>query len=130
MSADMKNKCVGELWGGYVFHVCGAKASLEHEGEHFCKRHHPPTVAAKKAAKHAAWNAKRDAENAVRNKRDSEAAEQKRRADLYPDLLAVCQAILRYQALIDSDQTWGFVDAYAEAFEAAEVAVAKATGAA
>lgn len=45
-----------------------------------------------------------------------------------PELLAACQALVRYQKLIDSSKTHGLIEAYAESFEAAAGAVAKATG--
>ena len=48
---------------------------------------------AKQAARSAEWNAKWDASEAASQKRDSDAAEQKRRADLYPELLAALQSL-------------------------------------
>ena len=47
-----------------------------------------------------------------------------------PELLEACLAMMRYQALIESeDETKsGLIAAYAEAFEGAEAAIAKARG--
>jgi hypothetical protein len=45
-----------------------------------------------------------------------------------PELLAACQAIVEYQRLAESDETYGLLNAYAKAFEASIAAVAKATG--
>jgi hypothetical protein len=43
-----------------------------------------------------------------------------------PELLAACQAMVRYQELVESGATTGLINAYAEAFEGAEDAIAKA----
>jgi hypothetical protein len=72
---------------GWASYRCGNKAAYEHNDKHFCKRHHPPTVEAKNARKQAAWNVKWDAEKAERNFVADASVEQKRRADLYPELL-------------------------------------------
>jgi hypothetical protein len=73
---------------GWASYRCGNKAAYEHNDKHFCKRHHPPTVEAKQAAKHAAWNAEQDSKYANLKLAAEATTEQKRRADLYPDLLA------------------------------------------
>jgi hypothetical protein len=59
---------------------------------------------------------------------DDEAEANARLIAAAPELLAVCKALMRYQELIDSDTTTGLLEAYAEAFEGAEAAVAKAIG--
>lgn len=72
---EAKPKCCGQVSppGSYRSYNCGKNASLEHDGKHYCKLHHPPTV----------W-AKRDARNA---KLDAEWEEKKRRADAYDQLV-------------------------------------------
>jgi len=47
-----------------------------------------------------------------------------------PELLAACKAIVEYQRLAESDETYGLLNAYAKAFETAVAAVTKATGSA
>ena len=85
MSAQ--HKCCGQVFKGWIHYSCGKAAGYEHQGSHFCKIHHPPSVEAKAKAKAAAWDAewkrKTEAQAAAR----AEAAEQKRRAELFPELL-------------------------------------------
>lgn len=38
-------------------HACGRSANYEHEGKHYCKTHHPPTVKAKADIRTAKYNA-------------------------------------------------------------------------
>ena len=59
-----KPKCGKLIYppGGYLYgSPCGKTATYEHEGASYCKTHHPPTVEAKRAAKHAKRNAEFDA---------------------------------------------------------------------
>lgn len=89
MSEAIKPKCCGQVWsaGAWRSYPCGKNASMEHEGKHYCKTHHPPTVQAKRDASHAKrkaqWDAQRVCEQAAR---DAD-AEQKRRADAYEQLV-------------------------------------------
>jgi hypothetical protein len=54
-----KHTCQGTAGTYRSFHryTCGKTASLEHEGKWYCKRHHPPTIKAKDAARSAKWDA-------------------------------------------------------------------------
>ena len=89
--SDVKHKCCGSVCppGSYRSYACGKNASLEHDGKHYCKLHHPPTVWAKRDARNAKW----DAEFEEKQKRTAEAsaaaAEQKRRAEAYEGLIAL-----------------------------------------
>jgi hypothetical protein len=118
------HKCKGRVYQGlgYGFRPCGNNAAHEHEGHWFCKTHHPPTIKAKSDARTAGWNAKWDAQN-VANKAESAAnAEQKRRADCYPDLLAALEYAMEF--LQDWEDLTG--ETYARK---ARSAIAKANGA-
>ena len=89
MSEAIKPKCCGKVspagsWGSYP---CGKNASMEHEGKHYCKTHHPPTVKAKLDASRAKWRAEWDARRAREQAASDAAAEQKRRADAYDQLV-------------------------------------------
>jgi len=44
MSDVPKPKCDGLVWSGFHNVFCGRKAGYEHEGRHFCKTHHPPSM--------------------------------------------------------------------------------------
>ena len=89
MSEAIKPKCCGLVSpaGAWRNYTCGKNASMEHEGKHYCKTHHPPTVRAKREASNAKlraeWEAQRVREQAARDA----AAEQKRRADAYDQLV-------------------------------------------
>lgn len=72
-------------------HECGRKAVYEHEGKHYCKTHHPPTVQAKRDAKHAEWQRRWNADHAAAKAKQEALAEQARRAGLYDELLAVAK---------------------------------------
>lgn len=45
-----------------------------------------------------------------------------------PDLYAACEAFLRYQDMVNSGATNGLIKAYADMYEAAQSALAKARG--
>ena len=59
-------------------HSCGRTATLMHEGQWYCKTHHPPTIAARWKVKQDAWDAERERKNAdriakhVQSQRESE----------------------------------------------------------
>ena len=89
MSEAIKPKCCGQVspagaWGSYP---CGKNASMEHDGKHYCKTHHPPTVQAKQDASRAKWRAQWDALRVHDQAARDAAAEQKRRADAYDQLV-------------------------------------------
>jgi hypothetical protein len=87
------HKCEGVLFGRYGNNQCAKNAAYEHEGKWFCKTHHPPTREAKSEARTADWQAKWNAQAEASNAKSAAQAEQKRRADCYPDLLAELQNI-------------------------------------
>jgi hypothetical protein len=75
------HKCQGQVWQGYHHHPCGNSAKYEHEGRHYCKTHHPPAIAEKRAARDARWAAEavrlakeRKLQNEVRELREHKAA--------------------------------------------------------
>lgn len=97
-----KHKCEGRVWHSSFHHSeCGRNAAYEHEGAHFCKTHHPPTVAAKQATRNAEWKAAFDLRSAAQKEERAKAAERDRRAELFPELLdalkaATCTIELEY----------------------------------
>jgi hypothetical protein len=125
------HKCEGVVWTveSYRSHRCNKNAAHEHEGHWFCKTHHPPSIEAKNDARSAKWKAELDAQN-VANKAESAAkAEQKRRADCYPDLLAALEEILPWIPKTSASE--GGASSFSENVRAADkvrAAIAKATG--
>lgn len=130
---DEQHRCDEKVWRGVMvpFHPCQKKGTLQHDGRWYCKTHHPPTVAAKKAARHAAWEAefkaKQDAMAAAR----AERAEIERRAALYPKRMAEIKRLQdALQALVDrwDDQQDMDTQAGLLLFEAARKAIASVEG--
>jgi len=88
-----KHICCGKVWGGFGFHRCGRGAKYTHEGNWYCKTHHPPTVKQKNEAWRTALKEKWDAERKAREEAAAAKAEMERRAALYPELLETLKRI-------------------------------------
>ena len=119
-----KPRCQGMNWSGSWRVQCRHGASLEHEGKHFCKRHHPPTMQAKGEARQAEWRERTDREIAAREAANAASKEINRRAALFPDLLDALQKIAAIQNQSDGPD-WEEIE---EARGIANAAIAKATG--
>lgn len=89
-----QHKCVGRTYNGYRFLMCGVGAKHEHNGKWYCKTHHPPTVEQKRAEKQAKYEREYEARELAREAEIAERNEMKRRADLYPELLAALKEML------------------------------------
>lgn len=87
--SEAKPKCCGQVCppGSYRSYNCGKNASLEHDGKHYCKLHHPPTVWAKRDARNAKWDAEWEEKKKKAAEASTAADEQKRRADAYDQLV-------------------------------------------
>lgn len=87
--SEAKPKCCGQVSppGSYRSYNCGKNASLEHDGKHYCKLHHPPTVWAKRDARNAKWDAEWEEKKKKAAEASTAAEEQKRRADAYDQLV-------------------------------------------
>ena len=97
-----EHTCVERIWGGYSF-SCGKKAKYEHEGKWYCKTHHPPTVQAKMEARNERWRKEWAEQRERTEQQEAQRAEQKRRADLYPELLEALTDLLGWQTLAPND---------------------------
>jgi len=53
----VKKNCSGKIWGDYLYRPCSSTGSLEHDGHWWCKKHHPPSVAARGEARQAKYEA-------------------------------------------------------------------------
>lgn len=116
MSKQEKPLCAGQVWSGWKYRGCCKTGSLEHEGKHYCKTHHPPTEQARNDARWAERKAEIERRARARREEYAAADEQKRRADCFDDLLVALKEI---QSLDGRN-----------AREVAAAAIAKATGAA
>jgi hypothetical protein len=112
-----KHTCCGEIWHGFGFNRCGRGAKYAHEGNWYCKTHHPPTVKQKNEAWRTALEEKRDAERKAREEAAAAKVETERRAALYPELL---EALKLAQSIIGHPE-----DAHSKLIAAA---IAKAQG--
>ena len=99
-------------------YACGAKAKVERDGRWYCLRHDPVARKARADAKDAERRAAQQRLRERLNKSKAEAAEQKRRAECYDDLLAACRTAARY---LSPEQFPGAV-------REVDAAIAKATG--
>ena len=88
-----KHTCEGHVFSDHWSRPCGKSAAHEYEGHWYCKTHHPPTVAAKSAARSEWRQAKWDAEREAARAKKLTADEQKRRADCYDDLLGALDGL-------------------------------------
>ncbi len=121
MSAN-KHRCSGKVWNGSWRTQCGKNAKYEHNGLYYCKSHHPPSVAERDAERTRLSELKWAAQCSANDKRAKEQAEQKRRADMYDDLLeALKDAIKREHNPFEPDNQ-------SERYKRWSAIVAKATG--
>lgn len=89
------NQCCKRVYAGsFVGHLCTKPAKHEHEGRLYCSIHYPPHVAEKRAATDAKWDKEWQEKQEVIERIDKARAEQKRRADCFPDLLAALQSVI------------------------------------
>lgn len=78
MSPEAEHRCKAQVWSGYQAYPCNKTAKYEHEGRWYCKKHHPPTVEAKRIAKNekldrelAEWKAANEREEAIAKAKDA-----------------------------------------------------------
>jgi len=90
-----EHTCIGRVWDGYRFYLCGKKAKHEHEGGWYCKTHHPPTVQAKRKARDERWEKKWAERRERSEQQEAQRAEQNRRATLYLHLIQAMRDIAR-----------------------------------
>lgn len=128
--ADPTKQCCERIYSKFSFRgrACRIPASLEFQGRHYCKTHHPPTKEAKLEQKRQQERAAYERQAAVRSAVQQSAAEQKRRAECYPDLLAALQAILQGVKHDDAGDGYAEIVLSTDDVQAARAAVAKATG--
>ena len=127
---NKKHECCGLIWSAYGHRKCGNNASMDHDGKHYCKLHHPPTVEARNKAKRTERQAKWEASREERRKKEQARAEQERRASLYPELLDALIALLGVapSKAPGAGLIVGAEEKHANALQAARAAIKKATG--
>ena len=118
--------CQGRVWNGHAYNDCGNRGKFARDGKHYCGRHDPVAIEAKRFAKSAAYIAMRATRIAQNKAAESTSAEQARKAACFDDLLAALLLFVKYD---NNDQECGIsmMTDYADAIEAARAAIAKAT---
>ena len=90
----VKPKCGKRIYppGRYYGVPCGKTATYEEAGAHYCKTHHPPTRAAKRAVMNAKWDARFEASHAKSKAAAAELAAMRKDAARHRWLEAQCVA--------------------------------------
>ena len=93
--------CCGRVWpaGAMNSAMCGVTAKCEHNGKHYCKTHHPPSVQAKREARHAHYKAEFDERCSASDAAQSAADAQRKDAERWRDLEANWNAGIDGQSL-------------------------------
>lgn len=119
------HKCGTRLWTGRGFGAaCGLGARFEHEGEHYCGTHHPPSAKARNDARDLAL---RGARQRVRDELNRWRSAEDRRAKSAPILLDALKAL--HERLIECENIPGITvrEAYDSFYrEIVEAAIASA----
>lgn len=123
MSAKTNQCCKRVYAGSFSGHMCTKPAKHEHEGRLYCSVHYPPYAAERRAATAAKWDKEWQEKQALVDRLDKARAEQKRRANLYLEMLdALRRAALALAFAAESSP------AMRDDYEAVSAAIAKATG--
>jgi hypothetical protein len=120
--------CQGRIWNGFGYHDCNKSASLEHEGKHFCKIHHPPSIMERRLAANVKFQAKMNAEREARREANDALQERDRRAALFPELLETLNKINDWACFASEEDIAARLMALQQIGVHARAAIAKATG--
>jgi hypothetical protein len=104
-----KKSCAGRVWGHGAFqsYQCSKTGTLEHNGQYYCKAHHPPSKKARDDASTEKYYAARAAEKAA----ECEKEELIRKGRLLDALIAEVRALPRYNVIPSSEESYGMVAA-------------------
>ena len=120
-----QNVCEGQVWTGLRYYPCNNIGRQEHDGKWYCKRHHPPTVAAKEAARKEKWEADWAEQKRAMEEARAAREETQRRADAYDGLVAQRDALLEALRLFAGENK---THTEAERLAAARAAIKAAEG--
>jgi hypothetical protein len=103
MSEAVKHQCCGRVsygdWGRS--RQCTKTGAYEHEGKHYCKTHHPPSVKEREKKRSDELNARWEKECRINEQRNTAQKEQQRKASEYDAMKAQRDELLA--ALKDYD---------------------------
>ncbi len=78
-------RCEGTFGRFHLSH-CPNRGRFAHKGKRYCKMHHPPTVDAKRKARHAEWDRRWEAAEKLREAAEQEQKRMERYANLGREL--------------------------------------------
>lgn len=125
-------KCSERVFEGFHSHQCSKSGKIERDGKWYCGTHDPVRIKEKREERDRKWSEKFRAQRSAREQREKDEAEQKRRSDLFPELLEALEKLLgMFESEIHNeyDGTSALESRLAEADEA-RAAITKARGAA
>jgi len=127
-----KGQCSVRVYSGarwdFSGHQCSMAAKVERDGKWYCTKHDPVRIKAKREEECRKWDARIEHEAQIRAAEAAEAAEQKRRAALYPDLLEALEAVKAWAIEVEEGDQYKARILKPQAWEKVRAAIAKATG--
>lgn len=94
-----KQRCCAMVYSNgssFIRYPCSKNASVERDGKHYCGIHDPVRKKEREDKNRAERSPKWDARDKLQEKERAEAAEQKRRAECFPDLLEALKGLIRH----------------------------------
>ena len=125
-------RCSEMIYGRGYRHQCSKSGKIERDGRWYCGTHDPVRIKEKQQERDRKWSERFRAQRSASEQREKDEAEQKRRADLFPELLEHLEKLLgMFESEIHNeyDGTSALESRLAEADEA-RAAITKARGAA
>jgi len=125
-------KCSKRISGGFHSYQCSKSGKIERDGRWYCGTHDPVRIKEKREESARKWREMFRAQRSASEQREKDEAEQKRRADLFPELLEQLEKLLgMFESEIHNeyDGTSALDSRLSEADEA-RAAITKARGAA
>lgn len=95
----VEERCQGRVWaweGDWGSRQCSRRGILVESGKRFCSLHAPSLLNARMEAKQAKWEQKRNTRVAADAIAAAQAAEMRRRAELFPELMGVLEQVWGY----------------------------------
>lgn len=95
MATETKVRCSEHIYSHpFGGHSCTRTGKVERNGKWYCNQHDPVAAAEKWNARHAAWQSDMIERRRIEAQQAATVAEQLRRAEAYPRLLAVLKAAI------------------------------------
>lgn len=87
-------RCSEMIYGRGYRHQCSKSGKIERDGKWYCGTHDPVRVKENREERDRKWDERFRAQRADREQRERDEAEQKRRDDLFPELLEQLEKLL------------------------------------